>query len=125
MAVPDGWPPARVRAGAQNPAYRPARPPPALLTRISAGPGSIRGHTRVLANAFGDLSGLAGVRQPTLIFCPPAMIAPRIDTRRVTASGSGSRGAGLFLCVPRAAGSDDTLRACIGGYPSPRAVARV
>jgi len=29
MAVPDGWPSARVRAGAQNPAYRPARPSPA------------------------------------------------------------------------------------------------
>ena len=31
MAVPDGWLPARVRAGAQNPAYRPARPPPQSL----------------------------------------------------------------------------------------------
>jgi hypothetical protein len=31
-------------AGAQNPAYRPARPPPTLLTCISAGLSSIRGH---------------------------------------------------------------------------------
>jgi hypothetical protein len=30
MAVPDGWPPARGDTGAQNPAYRPARPPPEL-----------------------------------------------------------------------------------------------
>src|ERR1700722_10790863 len=47
MAVPDGWPSARVRAGAQNPAYRPARPPPALLTCISAGDISVGGtHAR-------------------------------------------------------------------------------
>jgi hypothetical protein len=41
-------------------------------------------------NGFhGDLGGLAGVTRPTWIFCPPTMIAPRIETRRVTTSGSG------------------------------------
>jgi hypothetical protein len=43
MAVPDGWPSARVRAGAQNPAYRPARPPPALGNLVLAGaPATLR-----------------------------------------------------------------------------------
>lgn len=30
MAALDGWPPARGDTGAQNPAYRPPRPPPGL-----------------------------------------------------------------------------------------------
>ena len=37
MAVPDGWPSARVRAGAQNPAYRLTRPPPELSTSFAPG----------------------------------------------------------------------------------------
>jgi hypothetical protein len=36
MAALDGWPPARVRAGAQNPAYRLARPPPDLRANLWA-----------------------------------------------------------------------------------------
>jgi hypothetical protein len=37
MAVADGWPSARSNAGAQNPAYRPARPPPELDAAQCAG----------------------------------------------------------------------------------------
>ena len=43
--------------------------------------------------------------RPTWIFCPPIMIAPRTDTRRVTISGSGSYGG--WAVPPRAPRSRD------------------
>jgi hypothetical protein len=53
------------------------------------------------AGLDGDLVGvgftvisavLRACASPTWIFCPPTMIAPRPETRRVTVSGSGRRG---------------------------------
>jgi len=58
MAVPDGWPPARVHAGAQNPAYRPARPPP---TPPACAAAMLRSEAPVCSRrATGDIGGDVG-----------------------------------------------------------------
>jgi hypothetical protein len=46
MAVADGWPSACGDTGAQNPAYRPARPPPELASRAMRGDGGAGEHQR-------------------------------------------------------------------------------
>jgi hypothetical protein len=70
MAVPDGWPSARVRAGAQNPAYRPARPPPELERRIG---GRFGGPPCSVLSGSGR-AALTRYRRPgaCLVTCPPS-----------------------------------------------------
>jgi hypothetical protein len=56
------------------------------LLRRRPGLGTLVGEGR------GAWAVLRAWTRPTWIFCPPIMIAQRTETRRVTVSGSGSRG---------------------------------
>lgn len=66
-------------------------------------PADVRGTVMVMVGLDGDPAGvgfhgdvhaLRARASPTWIFCPPTMIAPRTDTRRVTISWPGRRGGG-------------------------------